>query len=90
MVAGWLYKSAIYSVMNPVLWGALGLIGNIGTIILFMIARSFYPVCQNCRKRQKHGGYCRHCGSILDRSCSSCGEKVSVHDIFYRHCGEHL
>ncbi|MDE5861214.1 MAG: zinc ribbon domain-containing protein [Ruminococcus sp.] len=90
MVSGWLYKTATFNSMNPVLWGGLGLAGNIGAVILFKIVSGFYPVCQNCGKRQKHGGYCRHCGNILDKSCSSCGEKVSIHDIFCHHCGEHL
>lgn len=90
LIAGWLYKASAESSMNAVLWGVLGLIGNLGTVILFMIVRSTYPVCTSCKKRQKHGNYCRYCGNKLSILCSTCSEKADKNDLYCHNCGNIL
>ena len=39
LVSAWLYKSASNASMTGILWGLLGLAGNIFAVILFLIAK---------------------------------------------------
>ena len=90
LIAAWLYKSASETDMNGILWGVLGLIANLGAVILFLIIRNIIPVCPVCGKYQKSGNYCKNCGSQIKFDCKSCGKKVSVTDSYCYSCGEKL
>lgn len=84
----WLYRSAENADKNGMLWFVLGLIGNIVTVLVFLIVRNSMNVCPECKTYQKGGVYCKFCGKRLPYVCVKCGEIINREDKYCRGCGE--
>lgn len=90
LTAAWLYKSAAKTSMNKAMWAVLGLIGNIATVIAFLITRSFLVRCPECGKYQQSGKFCRNCGKELPFICKNCGGNIRKNDDFCHNCGKNV
>lgn len=92
LVAAWLYKSAVLSDMNGLLWLLLGLGGNLFAVILFNLVRSFArKKCPSCgHYSSKTAKYCTECGVALIGKCAECGESVGHDDKFCPSCGKQI
>ena len=88
LVAAWLYQAAENGGMNGALWSILGLVGFIVTAIVFVIVRSFRPVCPSCGKRQQNAAFCRFCGASMTAKCKECGLAIPKDSAFCPHCGK--
>ncbi len=91
LIAAWLYQRAIQADMNGLLWFLLGIIGNLGTVVLFVVIRDiFREKCPSCQKWQKKSTFCTKCGASVSRVCSYCGQTCSKSDHFCGSCGKKL
>lgn len=88
-VAGWLYKAAVLSKMNGLLWLIIGLLGNVPAVLLFLMVRSLIrrkcPLC-GCWQRTKTW-FCTNCKAELNRNCPQCGKLCSADDKYCGRCG---
>lgn len=91
LTAAWLYQAATLSGMNGLLWGVLGLGGNLIVVVVFLIVRSFTRVkCPECGRWQKKARFCRACGAQMTRGCPDCGAECGMDDVFCASCGRNL
>lgn len=92
LIAAWLYKSAVMSGMNGLLWFLLGLCGNLFAAVFFSLVRSFLrKKCSSCgHYSSKTAKYCMECGAALIEQCTKCGEPVCANDKFCPSCGNHM
>lgn len=92
LAAAWLYQAAAQSGMSGLLWGVLGLWGNVFAAVLFIILRGFLrKKCPACgRWQDKRAAYCTACGNALSRSCPECGTGCPADDRFCSACGGKL
>lgn len=90
LIAAWLYKAAVLSGMNGLLWFILGLCGNLFAAILFHLVRSFKrQKCSSCGHYSSTAAkYCAECGAALTGKCPECGETVHPDDKFCPSCGK--
>ena len=91
LVAAWLYSAAEHARMHGLLWGLLGLGGNLFAAVLFAVVRSLLRSrCPSCGTWQKHTAYCSDCGAGMERICPKCGAKNELNDCFCPVCGQKL
>ncbi len=91
LAALWLYQTAARSAMHPLLWGLLGLVGNLAAVAAFLVVRGFLRVrCPACGYWQAASPFCGHCGTALEAKCPACGAVVKQNDRFCGACGEKL
>lgn len=92
LIAAWLYKAAVLSGMNGLLWFLLGLCGNLFAVILFYLVRSFKrQKCSSCGHYSSVAErYCTKCGAALTEKCPKCGETVRHGDKFCPSCGKQM
>ena len=92
LIAAWLYKSAVLSGMNAILWFLLGLCGNLLAALLFYLVRTFLrKKCSSCgHYSSKSAKYCPECGAVLIEKCPECGEAVCTNDKFCPSCGKQI
>ncbi|MGN0169035.1 MAG: zinc ribbon domain-containing protein [Acetatifactor sp.] len=91
LVAAWLYQMAMLSCMNGLFWGLLGLGGNVFSVIVFFLVRSFIrQKCPACGHWQKKGSFCRACGAEMYQTCPACGAECETEDLFCTSCGKML
>lgn len=92
LIAAWLYKAAVLSGMNGLLWFLLGLCGNLLAAILFNLVRSFTrKKCSFCGHYSlTESQYCTECGVVLTGKCTECGESVNPDDKFCPACGKQI
>ncbi len=91
LVALWLYQAAVRSAMSPLLWGLLGLAGNLAAVAVFLVVRGFLRIrCPACGHWQAASPFCGHCGTALNTKCPACGAAVKQNDRFCGACGEKL
>lgn len=91
LVAGWIYQKSLQAGMNAMVWGFLGLLGNLGAGMVFLLVRSVLRrKCAACGTWQQKALYCRACGEKQERRCPSCGETCTPEDHFCHHCGKAL
>ncbi len=92
LIAAWLYKTAVLSGMNGLLWFLLGLCGNLLAAILFHLVRSFKrQKCSSCSHYSSiEAKYCTECGAALTEKCTRCGEPVHSGDKFCPSCGKQI
>lgn len=92
LIAAWLYKAAVLSGMNGLLWFILGLCGNLFAVMLFNLVRSFIrQKCSSCGHYSLLAAkYCAECGAALTEKCTECGESVHPDDKFCPACGKQM
>ncbi len=91
LVAAWLYQKAIQADMNGLLWFLLGIGGNFGTVVVFLVVRSILRVkCPSCGKWQKESTFCKVCGSSISHVCPDCGQMCRNTDKYCGSCGRKL
>ena len=91
LVAAWLYQRAIQADMNGLLWFLLGIGGNLGAGVVFLVIRGiFRENCPSCGKWQKESIFCRRCGAAVSQVCSDCGQTCRNTDKFCGSCGRKL
>lgn len=91
LVAAWLYKAATQSGMNGLLWGVLGLGGNLFVVVVFLVVRSYTrKKCHACGRWQKDAGFCMACGAQMTRTCPECGAECGMEDMYCTKCGKAL
>lgn len=90
--AAWLYKKAVLSKMNGLLWMIMGLLGNILAAALFLLVRSFIrQKCAACGHWQKpKRWFCTDCGAEMNRNCLKCGELCDMEATYCSRCGSLL
>lgn len=89
-IAAWLYQAAALAGMHGFLWFLLGLGGNAGTAVIFLLARSLIrKKCESCESYQPvKAQYCTKCGAVLSVKCPHCGGIGGKNDQFCRDCGK--
>lgn len=92
LIAAWLYKAAILSGMNGLLWFLLGLCGTLFAVILFHLVRSFKrKKCSSCGHYSSvTARYCTECGAVLTEKCTECGGSARSDDKFCPSCGKQM
>lgn len=92
LIAAWLYQSAVLAGMNGLLWGVLGLCGNLFTMVLFWIIRAFTrQKCSSCGRWMDKGlSFCRNCGTKMQAVCPSCGAENPCGSHFCSSCGQKM
>lgn len=90
--AAWLYKKAVFSKMNGLLWLILGLLGNVFAAALLLLVRSFIrQQCMSCGSWQKtKRWFCTECGAEMNRSCTECGQLCGMNEKYCSRCGRLL
>lgn len=90
LVAAWLYQAAVIAGMHGILWFLLGLGGNVGAAVLFLLVRSLIrKKCEACGSYQSvKAQYCTKCGAALSAKCPQCGEACGKDDRFCHNCGK--
>lgn len=89
LVAAWLYQAAVRAGMHGFLWFLLGLGGNVGAAILFLLVRSLIrKKCEDCGSYQPvKAQFCAKCGAALSVQCPHCGSAGEKDDQFCHSCG---
>lgn len=86
--AAWVWRAAVRSGMNGTMWLVLALVGNLAAVVLFWAVRSVLRTkCPQCGTWQRKGHYCASCGAELVHYCPTCKSRISVQDLYCRHCG---
>lgn len=90
LVAAWLYQAAVLAGMHGFLWLLLGLGGNVGAAVLFLLVRSLIrEKCAACGSYQSvKAQYCTKCGAALSQKCPQCGAVCDKDDRFCHSCGK--
>lgn len=90
LVAAWLYQAAVLVGMHGFLWFLLGLGGNVGAAVLFLLVRSLiWKKCEACGSYQSvKAQYCTKCGAALSTKCPQCGAACGKDDRFCHNCGK--
>ncbi len=90
LVAAWLYQAAVLAGMHGFLWFLLGLGGNVGAAVLFLLVRSLIrKKCEACGSYQSvKAQYCTKCGAALSQKCPQCGAVCGKGDKFCHSCGK--
>ncbi|HAF86205.1 MAG TPA: hypothetical protein DCG32_07575 [Sphaerochaeta sp.] len=87
LIAFWLYQAAEKASMHGPIWFVLGLFFNVGTVLVFVLSRSFQKVCLNCGLRQHPSNYCRNCGFPMHVKCPVCDSVIEADDLYCPSCG---
>ena len=76
---------------NPVLFGILTLVFNLGGVIAFFIYKYVSPKCMKCGMIQKKDQeYCVNCGEPMYKECGNCKAHVGKDDKYCSKCGKEL
>jgi len=88
----WIIQRSILNGADPVIFGLLTLIFNLGGVALFFLYSHFFIVkCPECLKSQERKNhFCINCGRELYRTCPKCQHSCRTEDIYCRQCGEKL
>ncbi len=91
LISAWLYQAADKAKMRKNLWAAVGLIGNILAVILFISVRDYIRIkCSHCDEWQKKNQFCIKCGSSFNKECPSCHSIVAQSEKYCGFCGTSL
>lgn len=90
LIAAWLYQAAVLAGMHGFLWFLLGLGGNVGAAVLFLLVRSLIrKKCETCGSYQPvKAKHCTKCGAALSVTCPQCGAVCGKDDRFCHNCGK--
>lgn len=93
LLAMWVAQDARRRNFKPALWGALTLIGNIITWIIYMMVRpdetKAHRPCPHCGAAPKPGySFCPVCGHALSEKCRSCGHDLEPGFHYCPGCGK--
>jgi hypothetical protein len=88
MMAFWVLRDARKRDFKPMLWGVLTLLGNVVTLIVYLIVRPTPARCPACGAGT-HREYiaCPMCGHALRAMCPSCGRAQESAWVCCPYCG---
>lgn len=91
LIAYWVFKDAQTRGMSGGLWGILALIGNVVTLLIYLIVRPDRRACPRCGYMLKKAYVaCPACALPLKASCPHCGKVLEPEWIACPACGERL
>lgn len=89
LIALWVFTDARRRGTHPALWGTLALLGNVVTLIVYLIVRPEVSRCPVCGAvvRPRYVA-CPMCGHRLSRACERCGQPLRDEWRFCPYCGQ--